>query len=97
MDQQNRLTDKDIATDLLCGLKEMALSYHMASVEAANPRVRTAFESAHDDAMKQQWELWQTMHSKGWYQLQGETNINPNVQHNLGSPGGSAGAGQRWS
>ncbi|MCR4426502.1 MAG: spore coat protein [Firmicutes bacterium] len=66
---QNRLTDKDIATDLLSDLKDMAFGYHMAAVEAADVNVRNTFSSHHDEYMREQRELWETMNAKGWYQM----------------------------
>jgi spore coat protein CotF len=77
--QQNRLTDQDIANDLLCGLKELALGYHMASTEAANQGVWNTFVNSHDEIMKQQRELWETMYSKGWYQVKGAHDVQ--IQH----------------
>ena len=65
---QNRLSDRDIAQDLLSDLKELALGYHMATVEASSQTVRDTFKNNHDDWMNEQHGLWQTMYSKGWYQ-----------------------------
>jgi len=83
MDQRsNNLTDKDIAHDILCGLKGIALGYHTASSEAASQSAWKTFSSNHDDVMKHQRKLWETMYSKGWYQVQGQAN--PNVEHTFG-------------
>jgi spore coat protein CotF len=72
VDLQGKFTDKDIASDLLSDLKEMLLGYHMATVESASPNVRSTFMNSHDDYMKEQRELWETMYSKGWYQIVGQ-------------------------
>lgn len=68
---QGKLTDKDIAADILGDVKEMLLGYHNASVEAVDPGVRSTFVNGHDDYMKEQRALWETMNSKGWYELGG--------------------------
>ena len=67
---QARLSDKDIATDLLNDIKEMALGYHLATMEAANMNVRNTFFNHHSECVKQQKELFDTMQARGWYQVQ---------------------------
>jgi spore coat protein CotF len=54
---QNRLSDRDIAQDLLSDLKELALGYHMATVEASSQTVRDTFKNNHDDWMNEQHGL----------------------------------------
>ncbi|MEA4882637.1 MAG: spore coat protein [Clostridia bacterium] len=85
---EGRLTDKDIAADLLSDLKEMALGYHMATIEAANASVRSTFMNGHDDCMKEQRELWETMYSKGWYPVQNATQTQGQASTSRAKPPG---------
>jgi len=78
-----RLSDRDIAADLLSDAKELSSGYHMATMEAANRDLRRTFEGCHDEWVNAAKELFDYMYTKGWYQVQ------------PASPGGGMGGGIR--
>ncbi len=62
-------SDKDILTDLLIGTKMLSLGYHTAVLEAANDRVRNTLIQVNNEELSTQKQIFDLMHSRGWYPL----------------------------
>ncbi|HVB10823.1 MAG TPA: spore coat protein, partial [Bacillota bacterium] len=65
-----RLTDRDIAYDLLYGAKSGALAYMEAVLESASPQCRDAFHSLQDEQLRSQWRVWQFLHQHEEYRTE---------------------------
>lgn len=61
--------DREIATAYLLNQKSSAKSYGNASVECANPDLRTFLENAFLNSNHHAYEIWQYMTKKGYYPL----------------------------
>ena len=83
----DRLSDKDIAVDLLTGVKHLSSMYHNATMESANRDLREAFQKCHDEYVNSAKELFDYMHSKGWYQLSPATGQAGTVMEGRTGPG----------
>lgn len=64
-----QLNDREIATSYLLNQKAAAKNYASASVECANPDLRTFFENAFLNSNRHAYDIWQYMVSKGYYPL----------------------------
>lgn len=64
------LTDRDMAYDILSGTKQAAMLFMEATLESASPACRHLFHRLHDDEMRDQWRIWQFLHSKGEYRVE---------------------------
>lgn len=65
---QNRLTDRDILTDLLLTSKQMLGAYGVAEQESTHPQLR---QTLHQLAMEEEQfhqQAFQAMHQRGWYE-----------------------------
>ncbi|MGB9903456.1 MAG: spore coat protein [Desulfotomaculales bacterium] len=62
-------SDKDILTDLLIGTKTLSMGYHTAVLEAANDRVRNTLIQINNEELNAQKQIFDLMHSRGWYPL----------------------------
>ncbi|WP_077303113.1 spore coat protein [Virgibacillus pantothenticus] len=61
--------DREIATAYLLNQKSSAKNYSIASVECANPDLRTFLENAFLNSNHHAYEIWQYMTKKGYYPL----------------------------
>ena len=64
-----KLTDRDIAYDILYGCKQGAMVCMDATLESASPHCRDIFHRLHDDHLRDQWRVWQFLHHKGEYRV----------------------------
>lgn len=64
------MSDKDMLGDLLSTLKSMSSTYHNAIMESANNSVRQTMEKLHDDQINEAKNLFDAMHSRGWYKVE---------------------------
>lgn len=62
-------TDREIATAYLINQKSSAKNYGNASVECANPDLRTFLENAFLNSNHHAYDIWQYMTKKGYYPL----------------------------
>ncbi|NPV69399.1 MAG: spore coat protein [Firmicutes bacterium] len=65
----DKLSDRDIAVDMLTGVKQLSSMYHNATMESANRDLRETFQKCHDEYVDSAKELFDYMNSKGWYRL----------------------------
>ncbi|EKN70665.1 spore coat protein F [Neobacillus bataviensis LMG 21833] len=61
--------DREIATSYLLNQKSAAKNYASASLESANPDLRTFFENAFLNSSRHAYDIWQYMVKKGYYPL----------------------------
>ncbi|MCS5695673.1 spore coat protein [Desulfofundulus thermocisternus] len=64
-----QFSDRDILADMLTGTKMISTGYHMAVLEAANDRVRNTLIHINNEEMNTQKQIFDLMHSRGWYPL----------------------------
>ncbi|MGB9802478.1 MAG: spore coat protein [Desulfofundulus sp.] len=64
-----QFTDRDILADMLIGAKMISTGYHTAVLEAANDRVRNTLIQINNEEMSTQKQIFDLMHSRGWYPL----------------------------
>ncbi|RJX23904.1 MAG: spore coat protein [Dethiobacter sp.] len=69
MQQIQQLTDKDIAGDVLTGVKYMAQGYMMAVMESNDQNLRQTFKDFHDQCLNDQYRIFQVMNQHGWYKV----------------------------
>ena len=69
MPQFQQLTDKDIAGDILTGIKHMAHGYMLAVVESNDQNLRQTFKDFHDQYLDDQYRVFQIMNQRGWYKV----------------------------
>lgn len=62
-------TDRDILTDILTGAKTISSGYHTAVLESANDRVRGTLIQINNEEINAQKQIFDLMHSRGWYPL----------------------------
>jgi len=62
-------TDRDILTDMLSGAKTISTGYHTAVLESANDRVRGTLIQINNEELNIQKQIFDFMHSRGWYPL----------------------------
>lgn len=62
-------SDRDIMTDMLIGTKTISTGYHTAVLEAANDRVRNTLIQINNEELTTQKQMFDLMHSRGWYPL----------------------------
>ena len=67
--QYQQLTDKDIASDILTGIKYMSQGYMHAIMEAQDQNLRQTFKDYHDQCLNDQYRLFQLMQQNGWYKV----------------------------
>ncbi|MCM3569655.1 spore coat protein [Neobacillus mesonae] len=61
--------DREIATSYLLNQKAAAKNYAAATLESANPDLRTFFENAFLNSSRHAYDIWQYMVKKGYYPL----------------------------
>jgi spore coat protein CotF len=66
---QQQLTDKDIAGDVLTGVKYMAQGYMMAVIESSDQTLRQTFKDFHDQCLNDKYRIFQVMNQHGWYKV----------------------------
>ncbi len=66
---QQQLTDKDIAGDVLTGIKHLAQGYMLAILESQNQNLRQTFKDFHDQNLNDHWQVFQIMQQNGWYNV----------------------------
>lgn len=66
---QQQLTDKDIAGDVLTGIKHMAQGYMYAILESQNQILHQTFKDFHDQYLNDHWQVFQVMEQNGWYKV----------------------------
>ncbi len=62
-------TDRDILTDILTCAKTISSGYHTAVLESANDRVRSTLIQINNEELNAQKQIFDLMHSRGWYPL----------------------------
>lgn len=63
-----RLTDKEIAEDILSGQKYMSNYYYAPAVlEANDPQLRSTFQQIYNEAQQEAKEVFDYLNQKGWY------------------------------
>ena len=67
MSINGNFSDKDRLTDALNAQKYAAGHYNEAACEAATPEVRTCVMSILNEEHQLQQQLFDDMHSRGWY------------------------------
>ena len=65
--EQNKFTDKEILTDLLCSEKQLSGSYNTARLESATPAVVSCFAEIGEEEHRIQRGIFNMMHSRGLY------------------------------
>ena len=93
------LTDRDMAYDVLYGTKQAAMLFMEATLESASPACRHLFHRLHDDAMRDQWRLWQFLHGKAEYRVEAAgraeiDGVRRRMEHLWQSHRGTAAAGR---
>lgn len=61
------ITDRDVATALLIGVKEQAKLLTGAAMEASSPELRRLFERQLERRLKEQETVFDYMNKKKWY------------------------------
>ena len=61
------MQDREIMENILLNLKGECDLYMHGAIESATPKVRAAFNTALNDTLKMQAEVYDKMASKGWY------------------------------
>ena len=64
------MNDKEIMEGILLTTKGVCDLYLHGSIESSTPNVHDAFNTALNDAICMQKELYSTMQSRGWYPTQ---------------------------
>ncbi|OAT79442.1 spore coat protein [Desulfotomaculum copahuensis] len=64
-----QFSDRDILTDLITGTKMISTGYHTAVLEAANDRIRNTLIHINNEELNAQKQIFDLMHSRGWYPL----------------------------
>lgn len=64
-----QFSDRDILTDMLIGTKTISTGYHTAVLEAANDRIRNTLIQINNEELNTQKQIFDLMHSRGWYPL----------------------------
>ncbi len=64
------LNDREIAAAYLLNLKRAGREYAWASMEMANPELRSFLEDAFRMSSRHAYDCWQYMARKGWYPIQ---------------------------
>lgn len=67
--QDQQFTDKDIAGDVLTGVKHLAQGYMTAVLESQDQSLRQTFKNFHDQCLNDQNQVFQIMHRNGWYKV----------------------------
>ena len=66
----NQLTEKEILQDCLSSQKQAAATYNTFAGECVNEQLRTTMLNILDDEHKIQANIFSTMQSNGWYQVE---------------------------
>ena len=61
------MQDREIMENILLNLKGECDLYMHGAIESATPNVRSAFNTALNDTLKMQAEVYDKMAAKGWY------------------------------
>lgn len=69
MPHMQQFTDKDIADDILTGVKHMSEGYMMAILESQDPNLRQTFKDFHDQYLNDHYRIFQIMNQNGWYKV----------------------------
>ena len=64
------LGDKEILNDFLCSQKQIAASYNTFAGECVNPQLRSTFLNILDDEHRIQADMFCSLQSNGWYQVE---------------------------
>ena len=59
--EYQQLTDKDIANDILTGVKYMSQGYMHAILESQDQTLRQTFKDFHDQCLNDQYSIFQVM------------------------------------
>ena len=65
-----QMTEKEMLQDGLISQKHITDSYNIFAGECVNPQLRGTFLNILDEEHRIQAELFSTMQSKGWYQVE---------------------------
>ena len=68
MNQQNNLTEKDLMNDLLTSEKQICSSYSTGITESSCDNLRKQLRKCLDDSQQIQYDLFNAMNQRGWYQ-----------------------------
>lgn len=64
----NRLSDRDILTDLLMTAKQMIGAYGLAERESTHPQLRATLHRLATEEEQFHAQAFQAMHQRGWYE-----------------------------
>ena len=64
------MNDREIMENILMTTKGACDMYMHGTIESSTPQARQAFDSALDDSLCMQDDIYQKMSQKGWYQTQ---------------------------
>ena len=75
-------SDKDILTDILSSIKELATLYHNFSIESSNDLVFDVSSDLREEIFDEQRDCYNLLYSKGWYQVEGQpqSKITKNIE-----------------
>lgn len=81
---QQQFTDKDIAGDVLTGVKHITQGYMTAVMESQDQNLRQTFKDFHDQCLNDQYQVFQIMNKNGWYKVpmildENQTSPNPRI------------------
>ena len=75
-------SDKDILTDILSSIKELASLYHNFSLESSNDLVFDVSSDLREEIYDEQRDCYNLLYSKGWYQVeeQPQSKLNKEIE-----------------
>ncbi len=79
---KDMLEPKDILNDILSSTKELYKLYSTFSTEVSNEDTLFTIEEAECEIRNIQRDTFNLLYSKGWYQVQSDTNKNVSATYN---------------
>lgn len=67
--QQASFTEKELMNDLLASEKQVIGAYSTGMTESSCPNLRSTLEGNFKNVEKVQYEVFNAMQQKGWYQI----------------------------
>ncbi len=64
-----QLTDKDIAGDVLTGIKMSSKGYMHGVLEAQDQNIRQTFQDYQNQCLDEQEKIFRFMQEQGWYKV----------------------------
>lgn len=69
MQHTQQLNDKDIAADVLTGVKTIAQGYMVGVLESRDQRLKETFKDYHDQCLDDHERIFNVMYNNGWYKV----------------------------